>query len=42
MEHLVEETILLVEAHMPEIDTRAARRNLGKRQQSWYPLSGLR
>jgi hypothetical protein len=37
MEHLVEETILLVEVHMPAVDTAAARRTFGKRQRPWYP-----
>lgn len=37
MERLVEETIMLIEAHMPEVDTTAARRNLGKRQNPWNP-----
>lgn len=37
MERLVDETIQLVEAHMPEMDTAPARRCLGKRQQPWSP-----
>ena len=37
MERLVDETIQLVEAHMPEMDTAPARRCLGKRQQPWPP-----
>ena len=37
MERLVGETIMLIEAHMPEVDTTAARRNLGKRQNPWNP-----
>jgi hypothetical protein len=37
MEHLVEETISLVEAHMPEVETTSARRRLGQRQRPWRP-----
>ncbi|MFN8661586.1 MAG: hypothetical protein U0075_06820 [Thermomicrobiales bacterium] len=35
LERLVEETIQLVEAHMPEVDTASARRVLRKRQRPW-------
>lgn len=35
MERLVDETIMLVETHMPAADTTSARRNLGKRQHPW-------
>jgi predicted nucleotidyltransferase len=40
MEHLVEETILLVEACMPAVDTASVRRSLGKRQRPWLPPPG--
>jgi hypothetical protein len=36
MERLAEETIALVEAHMPEVDTAAIRRTLGRRHQPWH------
>lgn len=35
LEALVTETLDLVESHMPEVDTTAARRRLGWRQQPW-------
>ena len=35
LEALVEETIALVERHMPEVDTDAARKRLGWRHQPW-------
>lgn len=35
LERLVAETVALVEAAMPEVDTTAARRRLGWRQQPW-------
>jgi hypothetical protein len=37
MERLVAETITLVEAHMPAVDTAAARRHLEMRHRSWHP-----
>lgn len=37
MERLVEETITLVDAHMPAVDTTTARRHLGERQRPWNP-----
>jgi hypothetical protein len=37
MERLVAETVTLVEAHMPDVDTTAARSSLGKRQLPWQP-----
>jgi hypothetical protein len=40
MERLAEETISLVEAHMPAVDTAAARRQLGRRQLPWVPAAG--
>lgn len=40
MERLVAETILLVEAHMPAVDTTAARRRIGQRQRPWRPPPG--
>lgn len=42
MERLVEETITLVEVHMPAVDTAPARRHLGKRQLPWNPPPGSR
>jgi hypothetical protein len=35
MERLVDETITLVEAHMPEVNTAPDRRHLGRRHQPW-------
>jgi hypothetical protein len=40
MERLVEETVALVDAHMPAVDTAAARRQLGARQHAWSPVAG--
>jgi hypothetical protein len=40
MERLVAETILLVEAHMPAVDTASARQRLGQRQRPWSPPPG--
>jgi hypothetical protein len=37
MEHLVDETITLVEAHMPTVDTAPARHQLGRRPRPWDP-----
>jgi hypothetical protein len=34
-EALVQETVLVVEQHTPQIDTAAVRRALGRRQQPW-------
>ena len=38
-EALVQETVVLVEQHMPQIDTSAVRRTLGRRHQPWEPNS---
>lgn len=35
IENLIRETIALVEAHMPHLDTTAAKARLGWRQQPW-------
>jgi hypothetical protein len=35
LEALVQETVELVEIHMPEVDTSSAKRRLGWRQQPW-------
>lgn len=40
MEQLVAETLVLVEAHMPVVDTSAARRHLGVRHRPWQPEPG--
>jgi hypothetical protein len=40
LERLVEETFTLVEVHMPEVDTAAARRHLGVRQRPWNATTG--
>lgn len=40
VERLVDETISLVEAHMPTVDTAAARRHLGVRPRAWRPTAG--
>ncbi|MBW3632319.1 MAG: hypothetical protein KY456_04735 [Chloroflexi bacterium] len=37
MERLVDETVALVETHMPAVDTAPARRHLGVRHQPWHP-----
>ncbi|MBD2111691.1 MULTISPECIES: hypothetical protein [Cyanophyceae] len=39
LESLVQETVALVEAHMPRIDTTFAKRQLGWRQQPWQIMS---
>ena len=39
LERLVGETIALVEAHLPDVDTGPARRLLGARQQPWLPAA---
>jgi hypothetical protein len=41
IERLVEEIVLLVEAHMLEVDTTPVRQNLGKRQRPWHVPSRL-
>jgi hypothetical protein len=40
LECLVEETIALVEAHLPAVDTSAARRHLGVRHRPWTTSAG--
>jgi hypothetical protein len=35
LEQLVRDTVHLVDRHMPEVDTSAVRRSLGKREQPW-------
>jgi hypothetical protein len=35
IERLVAETLALVDAHMPDVDTTSARRHLGKRREPW-------
>lgn len=40
VEQLVAETVALVEATMPDVDTAAARRHLGKRHHPWEPEGG--
>jgi hypothetical protein len=40
VERLVDETITLVEAHMPDVDTTPARRHLGVRPRAWRPMAG--
>jgi hypothetical protein len=40
MERLVEETVTLVEAHMPAVDTAPARKHLGKRHHPWVATAG--
>ena len=40
VERLGDETITLVEAHMPTVDTAAARRHLGVRPGAWRPTAG--
>ncbi len=39
MERLVDETIRLVEAHMPMVDTAPTRRHLGVRHHPWHPIT---
>lgn len=39
LEQLVAETITLVESHMPQIDTTAAKARIGWRQQPWQPVN---
>jgi hypothetical protein len=38
LEALVGETVALVEAHLPEVDTSAVRRDLGRRSPPWTPV----
>lgn len=40
LEGLVQETIALVETHMPQVDTVSAKRKLGWRQQPWMEITG--
>ncbi len=40
LERLVDETITLVEAHMPTVDTTPARRYIGVRHRPWSPVTG--
>jgi hypothetical protein len=37
LERLVEQTVALVEARMPDVDTRQVRRDLGARRPTWRP-----
>ena len=39
LEVLVEETVALVETHMPQVDTSAAKRRVGWRQQPWEMMA---
>lgn len=39
-ESLVKETVILVERHMPQVDTTRARSRIGWRQQAWKPPLG--
>ncbi len=39
LEGLVQETIALVETHMPQVDTAFAKRKLSWRQQPWIGVS---
>jgi len=39
IEQLVRETIALVNAHMPDVDTSVVRYPPGQRQQPWQPIS---
>lgn len=38
LEELVRETVVLVQQHMPEVDTTKAVRRLGERQEQWTPV----
>lgn len=40
LERLADETVTLVEAHMPTVDTAAARRLIGVRHSPWSPVPG--
>jgi hypothetical protein len=39
LERLVDETVKLVEAHMPTVDTTKGRRHIGVRHSRWVPAS---
>lgn len=41
LERLVDATVTLVDAHMPTVDTTAARRHIGVRHRPWRPGTGL-
>ena len=41
LERLVQETMALVNAHMPEADTSVVRHPPGQRQRPWQPSSGV-
>jgi hypothetical protein len=41
MERLVEETVTLVEAHMPMVDTAPSSRRLGLRHRAWTPTAAM-
>ena len=41
IEALVQETLDLVEIHMPQVDTSSVRQRLGWRQQPWQPIPGI-
>lgn len=38
LEQLIAETLALVDAHMPQIDTSAAKAKIGWRQKAWQPM----
>ena len=40
LEHLVSETVTLVETHLPTVDTAPVRRRLGARRRPWLPTGG--
>lgn len=40
LERLVDETVALVETHMPTVDTAPVRRQIGLRQRPWTPVAG--
>lgn len=40
LERLVDETVALVETHMPTVDTTLARRHIGVRHRPWSPAAG--
>jgi hypothetical protein len=37
VEGLVQETVFLVQAHMPQVDTSTVQQRLGWRQRAWMP-----
>lgn len=41
VERMVAETVVLVEAHRPEVDTAAVRAQLGRRERPWTPTPGV-